>query len=159
MPTSTLMLLLIVFCVGMAGLIIWIFARQRKASKINQQRIEGLQQMLQKQYTQRVDSIGVIVRAMVDNQCEATEGCIRLKQLLDMVEPDLLLRPEYQVIALVYTSTEHMPIKDQWTQLNKQAKHKFTQQRLALEAQHADAINAAARALKQHVFLAYESLG
>ena len=158
MSTNTLILLLVMFCIAMVVVIIRIFTRQRKASKVNQQRIEDMQAMLKKQYTHRVKSIDVITRAMADKQCELIEGCIRLKQLLDHVESDLLMREEYQVIALIFNETEHMPIKEQWRQLDKKAKHKFTQHRLALEATHSQDIHAAALALQQHEFLVYESL-
>ena len=158
MSTNTLILLLILFCIGTVGVIIGIITRQAKASKLNQQRITDMQEMLKKQYTHRVESIDVIARAMVDKQCEITEGCIRLKQLLDRVEADLLMRDEYKVIALIYSETEHMPIKEQWKQLDKKAKQKFTQHRLALEAKHSEEIYVAVSALQQHEFLAYQSL-
>ena len=143
----------------MSAVIAVIIVRQRRALKLNQQRIIGLQSMLEKQYNNRVESISLIARAMVDKQCEPTEGCIRLKQLLDQVEPDLLKQHEYKVIALIYSTTEHMPIKEQWKQLEKKAKHKYTQQRLVLEVEHAEEIHVAAVALVQHDFLGYQSLG
>ena len=158
MSTNTLILLLILFCIGMVGVILGIITRQAKASKLNQQRITDMQEMLKKQYTHRVESIDVIARAMVDKQCELTEGCIRLKQLLDHVEADLLMRDEYKVIALIYSETEYMPIKEQWKQLDKKAKQKFTQHRLTLEAKHSEEIHVAVSALQQHEFLAYQSL-
>jgi hypothetical protein len=159
MSTNTLILLLILFCIGMSAAIAVIVVRQRRALKLNQQRIVGLQQMLETQYNNRVESIILIARAMADKQCEPTEGCIRLKQLLDQIEPELLKQDQYKVIALIYSSTEHMPIKEQWKQLEKKAKHKYTQHRLALEIEHAEEINAAATALVQHGFPAYQSLG
>jgi len=158
MSTNTSIVLLILFCILMVGVITVIFTRQANASKRNEQRITDLQDMLKKQYTHRVESIDVIARAMVDKQCELTEGCIRLKQLLDRVEADLLRRDEYKVIALIFSETEHMPIKEQWKQLDKKAKQKFTQHRLALETKHSEEIHAAVSALQQHEFLAYQSL-
>lgn len=158
MSTHTLILLLIPFCILMVAVIARIFYVQSKAGKINQQRIEGMQDMLEKQYNHRVKSIDVITRAMIDKQCELTEGCIRLKQLLGYVESDLLNLDEYQVIDLMCTATEHMPIKEQWKQLDKAAKRKFTQHRLALEEKYAQAIHAAVVLLQQHEFVAYENL-
>ena len=158
MSTNTLILLLILFCIIMVAVIVAIIVRQTKAVKINQRRIEGMQDMLEKQYNNRVRSIDVIARAMLDKQCELTEGCIRLKQLLDYIQSDLLVQDEYQVIGLIYSATEYMPIKEQWKQLDKSAKRKFTQHRLNLEAQHADAIHAAVMALQKHEFLVYQDL-
>jgi hypothetical protein len=115
--------------------------------------------MLKKQYQHRVESIGVIASAMKDKQCEYTEGCIRLKQLIEQVEPELLTLDEFSVIELVFRETEHMPINEQWQQLDKKAKSKFTQQRSALETKHKDAIHAAVVSLKTHQFAGYQSLG
>jgi len=143
----------------MFGLVGWLYIRQRNALKTNQARIAGLQDMLKKQYQHRVESIGVIASAMMDKQCEYTEGCIRLKQLVEQVEPELLGQDEFKVIERIYSETEHMPIKEQWKQLDKSAKQKFTQQRLKLEAKHEAAIHAAVVALKQHQFAGYQNLG
>jgi len=158
MSSNTLIVLLAVFCLLMFGLVGWLYMRQRSALKTNQARIAGLQDMLKKQYQHRVESIGVIASAMMDKQCEYTKGCIRLKQLVEQVEPEILAQDEYKVIELMYSETEHMPIKEQWTQLDKTAKQKFTQQRFKLEAQHEVAIHAAAVALKQRQFAGYQNL-
>lgn len=158
MSTTTLILLFTLFCMAMLGLISWLYIRQRRAFKTNQERIFGLQEMLKKQYRHRVESIAVIASAMVDKQCEYTEGCMRLTLLLEKVEPELLQQDEFSVIALMYRETEHMPIIEQWQQLDKKAKHKFTQQRFKLEAKHEKAIHAAVTALQQHEFAGYQSL-
>ncbi len=60
---------------------------------------------------------------------------------------------------LVFRETEHMLINEQWQQLDKKAKSKFTQQRSALETKHKDAIHAAVVSLKTHQFAGYQSLG
>ena len=158
MSTPTLIILLTVFCITMFVVVTWFYTRQRRALKTNQARIAGLQDMLKKQYQHRVESIAVIASAMKDKQCEYTEGCIRLKQLVEQVEPDLLTQDEFSVIALVFSATEHMPINEQWQQLDKKAKSKFTQQRFALEAEHKDAIHKAVVALQNHQFAGYHNL-
>ena len=159
MPTTYMIAILTVFCIAMLTLVIWLYSRQKKARSDNQTRIVGLQDMLKKQYQHRVESIAVIASAMKDKQCEYTEGCIRLKQLVEQVEPDLLTRDEFSVIALVFSATEHMPINEQWQQLDKKAKSKFTQQRFALETEHKLAIHEAVSALLQHQFTGYQNLG
>ena len=158
MTTPILIALLTVFCLLMFSVVVWLCTRQRKALKLNQERISNLQEMLKKQYQHRVESIGVIVSAMIDKQCDYTEGCIRLKQLVEQVEPEVLNTEPFTVIQLMFDETEHMPIKEQWKQLEKKAKNKFTQQRLALEAKHGEAIHAAVTGLRQHEFKGYQSL-
>jgi len=158
MPTHYMIPILTIFCLAMLVLVSWLYMRQKKARNVNEARILALQEMLQKQYQHRVESIAVIASAMKDKQCEYTEGCIRLKQLVEQVEPDLLTQDEFSVIALVFSATEHMPINEQWQQLDKKAKSKFTQQRFALEAEHKDAIHKAVVALQIHQFAGYQNL-
>ena len=158
MDTGAIILLLLIFCFAMITFIAFFFHRQYKSNAVNQKRINDMKKMLKKQYEDRVHSIDVIARAMIDKQCELAEGCIRVKQLLDYVEADLLTKDPYKVIALMYSETEHMPIKEQWKQLDKAAKKKFTLQRVKLEDRHEEAIHAAAVALQQHEFAPYESL-
>ena len=139
-------------CMIMLKVVIYIWWRQRGRLQENQTRIAKLQGMLKEQYEHRVDSIRVIVNAMDEDQCEYTEGCIRLKMLLDQIAPELLQQPEYAIIETMYKETEHMPIKEDWKQLDKKVKAKLTNERFALEGQHKDAIAAAVKALGAHKF-------
>ena len=158
MPTNYMISILTIFCLSMLALVSWLYLGQKKIRNVNQTRIIALQEMFQKQYQHRVESIAVIASAMKDKQCEYTEGCIRLKKLVEQVEPSLLIRDEFSVIALVFSATEHMPINKQWQQLDKKTKSKFTQQRFALEAKHKDAIHEAVVALQSHQFADYQNL-
>ena len=129
-------------CMIMLKVVIYIWWRQRVRLQENQARIAKLQGMLKEQYEHRVDSIRVIVNAMDEDQCEYTEGCIRLKMLLDQIAPELLQQPEYAIIETMYKETEHMPIKEDWKQLDKKVKAKLTNERFsrqcaARKARHA----------------------
>ena len=128
--------LLSLFCVIMLTVVLLLWRRQRTRFKDNQQRIENLQVMLQEQYQHRVDSIRVIANAMDEGQCEFTEGCIRLKMLIDQLDPTLLEREELAIISHIYAETEHMPIKEDWKQLDKKIKTKLTNERFALEGKN-----------------------
>lgn len=139
-------------CMIMLKVVIYIWWRQRIRLKENQDRIANLQGMLKEQYEHRVDSVRVIVNAMDEGQCEYTEGCIRLKMLLDQIAPELLQQNEYSIIETMYKETEHMPIKEDWKQLDKKVKAKLTNERFALEGEHKDAIAAAVKALRAHQF-------
>ena len=151
--------LLSLFCVIMLTVVLLLWRRQRARLKDNQQRIENLQVMLQDQYQHRVDSIRVIANAMDEGQCEFTEGCIRLKMLIDQLDPTLLEREELAIISHIYAETEHMPIKEDWKQLDKKVKTKLTNERFALEGKNHEAIAAAVKALRQHQFAEFGGLG
>ncbi|HCH23920.1 MAG TPA: hypothetical protein DE179_06455 [Oceanospirillaceae bacterium] len=152
MENTVLIALLSAFCLGMLSLVIVLLGRQRARVKENQRRIENLQLMLQEQYKHRVDSIRVIANAMDEGQCEFTEGCIRLKMLIDQLNPELLQREEFAIITHIYAETEHMPIKEDWKKLDKKVKNKLTNERIALEGKNHAAIAAAVKALRQYQF-------
>ena len=153
-----LIVTLAIFCVAMLGLVIYLLWSQRQRLQQNQQRIAQLQEMLEQQYQHRVSSIQIIVKAMAEEQCEYTEGCIRLYMLMSQLDPSLFEQQDLAVIKLMYTETEHMPIKEDWKSLDKKVKTKLTNQRIALENQHKQAIGVAVCTLQQHQFPEFKSL-
>ena len=159
MENIVLIAVLSLFCVIMLTVVLLLWRRQRARLKDNQQRIENLQVMLQEQYQHRVDSIRVIANAMDEGQCEFTEGCIRLKMLIDQLDPTLLEREELAIISHIYAETEHMPIKEDWKKLDKKVKTKLTNERFALEGKNHEAIATAVKALRQHQFAEFGELG
>ena len=154
----TIIAVLSLLCMIMLKVVIYIWWRQRVRLKENQERIANLQGMLKEQYEHRLDSVRVIVNAMDEGQCEYTEGCIRLKMLLDQIAPELLQQPAYAIIETMYKETEHMPIKEDWKQLDKKVKAKLTNERFALEGQHKEAIADAVKALRAHQFDDFDTL-
>jgi hypothetical protein len=89
---------------------------------------------------------------MGDGQCELTEGCIRLKKLLDHLAPYLHEHQDYAIINQMYELTKHMPILDEWKKLKLKQRFEFTNQRDQLETKHRDAIARAAKALSRYDF-------
>ena len=152
MKNIILIVVLSLFCLLMLKWVLSLWWRQRVRKKTNQQRIQSLQVMLQKQYEHRITSIGVIANAMEQGQCEFTEGCIRLKHLIDQTHPQLLVQDEYAIIAFINSQTEHMPIKEDWKKLDKMVQGKLTKERYALEAKYRSDIEAAVKALQAHKF-------
>ncbi|MBA4502856.1 DUF2489 domain-containing protein [Marinobacterium marinum] len=94
------------------------------------------------------DSIQRVAIAMLhDDKMTLSEGCIRLKVLLENFRPALLQQEAYAVITTVYDRTSHIPIKEEWQALPKKLKRSYEQEMRELEQQHHDAIQAAAREL------------
>ncbi len=152
MENIILIAVLSLFCLLMLKLVLLLWWRQRARQKINQKRIQNLQVILQKQYEHRVTSIRVIANAMGEGQCEFTEGCIRLKHLIDQIHPQLLKQDEYAIIAFINSKTEHMPIKQDWKRLDKKVQAKLTQERYTLESKYRRDIEEALKALQAHEF-------
>lgn len=98
------------------------------------------------QYLQ--ESIRLVAGAILhDEKMTLTEGCIRLKVLLENFRPQLLEQEAYAVINEVHDRTSHIPIKDEWQALPKKLKRSYEQEMRELEEQHLEAVQVIAREL------------
>tara|TARA_R110001583_G_scaffold1469_11_gene11565 strand:+ start:265 stop:738 length:474 start_codon:yes stop_codon:yes gene_type:complete len=147
---------LIVAGVVVIAALIWLISKQlkaqREAREAQQQVLEEVRAKAQQQRDYLIESVRVISAAVGDGQCELTEGCIRLKKLLDHLAPYLHEHESFSIINQMYESTKHMPILDEWKKLKLKQRFAFTQEREALEDQHRQAIVAAAKALSNYRF-------
>ena|SRR5690606_20563767 len=94
-----------------------------------------------------VESIQVLARTMLEDQMELSEGCIRIKVLLDNLAPELNQDPRFQIFQEMYESMEHMPTHEARQQTDKRFVRKLDHQRFRLEREHQQAIREAAKAL------------
>ncbi|MEH6648623.1 MAG: DUF2489 domain-containing protein [Motiliproteus sp.] len=125
---------------------------QRQEREAHQALLEEMKVKAQKQRDYLIESVRVISSAMGDGQCELTEGCIRLKKLLDHLAPYLHKHEDFAIINEMYELTKHMPILDEWKKLKLKQRFEMTQQREALEAEHQAAIEQAAKKLSRYNF-------
>jgi len=98
--------------------------------------------------------IRFIAKAMVQQQCEITEGCLRLKVLMDRLDETLQHNTAYQTIQLHYQKTAYMPHHQAYKALNKKQQFKLDQDRFALEEQHRQQILLEAEQLSDYQFKA-----
>ncbi len=80
------------------GLLIYAVVLWRQVF-VNNRKITELQQQ---QRQQLLDAINIITRTMVEQDLNPTEGCIRLKVLLEKLDPELLESKEFRVIDQMY---------------------------------------------------------
>lgn len=106
----------------------------------------------QEQKNYLIDSIRIISRSVVDGQCPMTEGCIRLKVLIDNYSPLLHDQRDLHVIEIVYNKTSHIPTLEAWKQLSSKEKLLFQKEIDSLELEHAEEIRKAAEFLKDYPF-------
>lgn len=101
------------------------------------------------QHAHLVESVRVLVRCMLEEQMELSEGCIRIKVLLDTLAPGLLEDTRFQIFQYMYERTEHMPTHEARQQTDKRFIRRLDLQRFKLEREHREAIHQAARELLQ----------
>ncbi len=121
-------------------------ARALKADQVERETAAVAALEERHQYLQ--ESIQLVAGAILhDEKMTLTEGCIRLKVLLENYRPQLLQQEAYAVISEVHDKTSHIPIKDEWQALPKKLKRSYEQEMRALETEHQAAVEVIAREL------------
>lgn len=99
-----------------------------------------------------IDSIKIIAKCMSEGQVELSEGCIRIKVLLDHVDPTLHEQAPFSIFSTMYKATEHMPTHEARKKTDKKFIHKLDQQRFKLERDNKEAILSASEAIQIYPF-------
>ncbi|MDP2227221.1 MAG: DUF2489 domain-containing protein [Moraxellaceae bacterium] len=94
-------------------------------------------------------SISLLARAMVNGDCNLSEGCIRIRYLMDHLDPAQVTRAGIDIIYVHYEAIAHLDVLEARKALDKAARRAQDREREALEAKHGEAILLAARELMQ----------
>ncbi|WP_211824690.1 DUF2489 domain-containing protein [Kistimonas asteriae] len=137
------LILLAAAILAIAGLTVWavklwleVFRNRASIRKSNEQHRQFL-----------CSSLTILARSLVHEQVNPTEGCIRIKTILDMVDPALGKTEEYQIFTTVYDATTHMPIGEARKTMKLSARNRLDEERERLEQQHQERIKQAAQSL------------
>jgi len=115
--------------------------------------IKHSQDQIKKQKREEViESIKIIALCIIEEQVELSEGCIRIKVLLDHVAPELHDQTPFTVFSEMYDATEHMPTHGARKRADKALIRKLDAERFELEKNHKDAIVEASKALRNYSF-------
>ena len=87
-----------------------------------------------------IQDIRFIARAVLEEQCEITEGVIRIHYLVSKLDPDTWNNDSLIITRKHYSATAKMPILDAYKALNKQEQFKLDNERYHLENEHKQAI-------------------
>jgi len=132
--------------VMIAGLCWFILTKSRELKVFQAQRAQQEVQQAEKR-SYLIESIKVIATTMLEDQVELSEGCIRIKVLIDHLDASLHEQESFKIFEQMYRDTEHMPTHQARKNTDKNFIHKLDQQRFALEKQHRDSIRKAAEKL------------
>jgi len=133
-----------------AGLSLYIVRKTKVLKEYKSQALEKKNsQTEQKKYL--VDSLKVLAITILDDQVELSEGCIRIKVILDHLAPLLHEDESFKIFELMYVSTQHMPTHDARKKVDKHFIDKLDTQRFALEEKHREEIKSASRALLDYL--------
>ena len=93
------------------------------------------------------ESIRILCSSMVDEQVEISEGCMRVKILLDHLDARLHHDEVLGVFNQVYDRLETMPRFQERKTVNRKILDKLDQTRFSVEDEYRDRVLAACRAL------------
>lgn len=119
----------------------WSLSQQVKQQEQRQQQdmVKADNQLRQKQRELQQD-ISFVARAVLAEQCDITEGVMRIQYLLSGLDPEVWNRDELTTLRRHYDETKHMPILDDYKKLDKKQQFQLDRQRWTLESEHKTAI-------------------
>lgn len=124
----------------------WRIIKSAEAEKQAQEKIK------QQKREELIESIKIIAICMLEEQVETSEGCIRIKVLLDHVAPELHDKAPFSIFSTMYDATEHMPTHGARKSADKALIRKLDAERFELEKTHKPAILEASKAIKDYEF-------
>ncbi len=152
--TYTLILVGIAIIIALAALI---YKQLRHARELREQQEASLARHAEEAAKNRaylLESSKAIANAILnDDKITLTEGCIRLKVMIDNLNPQLHQHPHYSVFEEVYNRTSHIPILTDWRELERKQQRAFEKEMRQVEQECESRINEAAKALLQDPIL------
>jgi len=148
--------LLIFIAVGI--LIVLSAAAAHYSIKLRQVKKQQTDQTLQNKHAwlehqeELAKDIRFIANAMMQEQCEITEGCLRLIYLMDRLDTGLQHKKEFKTLQMHYQSTSSMPHHEAYKALNKKQQIKLDQTRYELEKQNRQIILSEVTILSNYQF-------
>lgn len=143
-----------------AGLILililsFVIRRQLRAqhqARVEQQRQrETLEREAREHRQYLIDSVRIIASAVLhDEKMTMTEGCIRLKVLLDNLAPHLHQHEQFAVINRVFEATAHIPFLEEWRALDTAQKRRYEKEMAQVERDQGESVRHAMRALQTY---------
>lgn len=147
----TLILIGVIAIAILAWFIVKQLRQQREAARqlAEQQEKLAVEAAANRRYL--TESIRIISNAILhDDKITLTEGCMRLKVMIDNYDATLHQDPAYQVIEEVYGKTSHIPILQDWKALDKKLQRKFQMEMFKVEAECQERVRVAAQRLIDH---------
>lgn len=151
MPQNLQWVLIGIGVVIIAGLSLFI-GRQWQRLRQYRRAVKRTRALQAERRDSMIESIRILAMTLEQEQVEPSEGCIRIKGLLDHVEPELLRHSPYDVFQALYEKTEHMPTHEARQQTDPKRIRRLDEERFALEAEYAEAIREAAMAIRYYRF-------
>lgn len=146
---SVVAFIVIAALAGVAAYYVWQVKKQNAQLKEEQ---EAQKKAWREKKEELAKDIRFIAHSMVQQQCEITEGCMRIKVLMDHLDGDLQFKPEFKTIQQVFSLTSDMPTHQAYKDLNRKEQFKLDNKRYKIEDEHRELVLAEAKTLVNYQF-------
>lgn len=127
-----LIVLAALILLSLAGYAVHLMLKLKVQKRQEKALIEEAKQAQKERHLRILESIDTIARAMMSDQCDLSEGVLRLKPLLDVIGRKL---SHYTAMWELYQVVENMPILDERKNLKRNERMKLDLEREAKEAE------------------------
>lgn len=138
--TTAVLLLVIAFAI--IGALVWYALKLQKQVRAREAEKEAV---VHQARVKTLENIHLISRALLDEQVDVMEASLRLRALIDIIEPEWFLLDEVKVFAEISGKGSHLATHQARKELPKQERMKQDVERLSLEAEYHEAAYAGAR--------------
>lgn len=122
-------------------------AKQLRFLGLHKQELASSKAKLQANKEKLRESIRILCSSMIDDQVEISEGCMRVKILLDHLDARLHHDEVLGIFNQVYDRLESMPRFKERKTVNRKILDKLDQTRFSVEDEYRDRVLTACRAL------------
>lgn len=143
MNSTTALVLLAIGVAVIVGLGIYAYTLRKEVKRREAYRLDEERRAQQNS----LENLDYVVSALVQEQVDVTEASWRCKVLLEIVDPSLTERPEFQAFAEVYQRTQHLKTHSARKQLSPRERMQEDKERLIVEDEMRPAVLAAAAAV------------
>lgn len=121
----------------------------RIQKKIDELRLKEIEQLRLQREQSILESVRILAKAVLTQQCEVSEGCIRIKNLLDAISFEMSdsLKP----INDLYDEIKHFDYLDARNKLSKQERFNQDKERFKIEDRHAPNFKNACKAILEQI--------
>ena len=121
----------------LGGYLGFLWSQIQNQKKLNKRKQEELQQKLDEQKKYVVDSLDIIALATLQGQCDLSECCIRVKNLIDYF-PDQAQKNNFLVFQQMYEEIKKFPTHEARNKQSKQETFNQDKERFRIEDKYRD---------------------
>jgi len=149
---SLLLVAAVIIILALAGYAWYLLRKVRKVEA--QQKAEQAQaeMNLRKRQQNLLQDIRLIAKAVTEDQCEITEGVMRLQYLITALDPEVWEAGELTLVREHHAATSDMPILEQYKALTPKQQFSIDSRRYALEEKNNAGVKRELKWLIKHQF-------